>query len=135
MITIADSGAIYALIDADDDWHERIARWWSSAPRRVMLPNAIVPEVSYLLQTRISSAAEVAFVKAIRDAELVLVHQHDSDIAQAHDLMATYSDLPLGFVDAMVMATALRLDAGEVLTTDRRHFGIAPAKRGWALVP
>lgn len=31
-------------------------------------------------------------------------------------------DLGLGFVDATVIATAERVDAVEVLTTDRRHF-------------
>jgi predicted nucleic acid-binding protein len=36
--------------------------------------------------------------------------------------MRKYSDLELGFVDATVIATAERLDAIEVVTTDRRHF-------------
>jgi len=44
------------------------------------------------------------------------------DITRAAMLVEKYSDLELGFVDATVVATAERLDATEVLTTDRRHF-------------
>ena len=39
-------------------------------------------------------------------------------------LVAIYRDLPLGAVDAMVVATAERLSATTVATIDRRHFSI-----------
>jgi predicted nucleic acid-binding protein len=39
-------------------------------------------------------------------------------------LVAEYRDLPLGTVDASVIATAERLDATEVATLDRRHFSV-----------
>lgn len=43
---------------------------------------------------------------------------------RAAELMQTYADLPLGFVDATVLATGERLGVREILTTDRRHFGV-----------
>ena len=38
--------------------------------------------------------------------------------------MARYHDLPLGTVDASVIAAAERLTVNHIATTDRRHFSI-----------
>lgn len=35
-----------------------------------------------------------------------------------------YGNLPLGFLDASLVALAERLDAKDLLTTDRRHFHV-----------
>ena len=40
------------------------------------------------------------------------------------ELVARYADLPLGTVDASVVAAAERLAATEVATLDRRHFSV-----------
>jgi hypothetical protein len=40
------------------------------------------------------------------------------------ELVSQYRDLPLGSVDASVVAAAERLDIIEIATLDRRHFSI-----------
>ena len=70
----------------------------------------------------ICALAEAAFVRAVADGEFMIEPLESEDIARAATLIGKYSDLELGFVDATVIATAERLDATEVLTTDRRHF-------------
>jgi uncharacterized protein len=40
------------------------------------------------------------------------------------ELVAQYHDLPLGSVDASVVAAAERLGETEIATVDRRHFGV-----------
>jgi hypothetical protein len=40
------------------------------------------------------------------------------------ELVASYHDLPLGSVDASVIAAAERLDIDAIATLDRRHFGV-----------
>jgi uncharacterized protein len=50
------------------------------------------------------------------------------DLIRIAELVARYHDLPLGAVDASVVATAERLHATEIATTDRRHFStVRPA--------
>jgi predicted nucleic acid-binding protein len=49
------------------------------------------------------------------------------------ELVATYRDLPLGSVDASVIAAAERLDATEVATLDRRHFSVVRPRHEVAL--
>jgi len=89
-----------------------------------VIPVSVLPEVCYLLQTRISPAAEQAFMRAVADGEFTTEPLEVEDVARATALMQEYADLPLGFVDATVLATAERLGAREILTTDRRHFGV-----------
>lgn len=51
--------------------------------------------------------------------------------------MATYRELPLGTVDASVVAAAERLDVTEVATLDRRDFGVVRPQHteGFVLLP
>jgi predicted nucleic acid-binding protein len=130
---VADTGAIYALIDASDDWHAPVAAWWERQGNDVVLPVSILAEVSFLLQTRIGAAAEEAFVRAIADGELVVESLDDEDYPRIADIMRTYRDFPLGFVDASVVATAERLETRDVLTTDRRHFSAVRPRHSRAL--
>lgn len=44
--------------------------------------------------------------------------------------MATYRDLPLGTVDASVVAAAERMKINEVATLDRRQFNVVRPRTG-----
>lgn len=133
LTVVADTGPIYALIDASDNWHARVATWWGRATSDVVLPVTILAEVTYLLQTRIGPVAEEAFVRAIADGEFTIEPLDDEDLPRIADIMHAYRDLPLGFVDASVVAVAERLEAREVLTTDRKHFGVLRPRHARAL--
>ena len=122
MTIVADTGPLYALVDASDAWHKRVVEWWRKNREPVVIPVCVLPEVCYLLHTRISQRAESAFVRSITDGEFVVEPLEADDFARAEALIRKYADLELGFVDATVIATAERLDAIEVVTTDRRHF-------------
>jgi hypothetical protein len=130
---VADTGALYALIDADDGWHARMLDWWRSAVQQVVVPVTVLPEVTYLLQTRIGPVAEEAFVTSVADGEFVVEQLETEDVTRAAALMRQYADLPLGFVDASLVATAERLGTRDLLTTDRRHFTIVRSRHAGAL--
>jgi predicted nucleic acid-binding protein len=121
-MVIADTGPLYALIDRSDAWHERVTAWWTAQARHIRVPITVLPEVCYLLQTRISAQAEQAFVRSVANGELIIEPVESHDVIRASVLMREYLDFPLGFVDATVIAVAERLGAREILTTDRRHF-------------
>jgi predicted nucleic acid-binding protein len=121
-MVIADTGPLYALIDRSDAWHERVTAWWTAQARHIRVPITVLPEVCYLLQTRISAQAEQAFVRSVANGELIIEPVESHDVIRASVLMRESLDFPLGFVDATVIAVAERLGAREILTTDRRHF-------------
>jgi predicted nucleic acid-binding protein len=52
---------------------------------------------------------------------------HASDLIRIAELVAQYHDLPLGTVDASVVAAAERLEITDIATIDRRHFSIVRA--------
>lgn len=137
MSIIADTGPLYALVDASDAWHERVITWWRANRQAVIVPVTVLPEVCFLLQTRISHEAELAFVRAVADGEFVVEPLEDADIDRAAEVMERYGDASLGFVDASIAAIAERVDARDVLTTDRRHFSVVRPRhaRGFRLLP
>jgi predicted nucleic acid-binding protein len=48
----------------------------------------------------------------------------EGDISRIAELVEQYLSLPLGIVDAAVIAIAERLNLTEVATVDRKHFSI-----------
>jgi predicted nucleic acid-binding protein len=138
MTVPADSGAVYALLDRSDAWHQRVVEYWEQHADRIRLPEPILPEVCYLVHTNLGTRAENAFVRAVADGEFMLEPSvAEEDLPRAADLMQTYRDAGIGFVDAAVVAAAERVDASTLLTTDRRHFPlIRPRHRpAFLLVP
>ncbi len=133
MIVVADTGPLYALIDRSDAWHRRVSAWWGKAAHHIVVPVTVLPEVCYLLQTRIGAAAETAFVRAVADGEFEIEPLEAADFERAASLLLEYTDLSLGFVDASVLAIAERLGARDILTTDRKHFGVVRPRHAVAL--
>lgn len=134
---VADTGALYALVDRSDSWHKRVVAWWERNRRPVVVPVTVLPELMYLLQTRIGAEAELAFARAAAKGEFTIEPLEPDDFERVAEVMEAYADFPLGFVDASVVAIAERLETTEILTTDRRHFGTVRPRhaRGLRLVP
>lgn len=98
--------------------------WWTRKTEDVLVPVTVVPEISYLLGTRIGARAELAFAQGIAAGEFPIEPLLDEDHARIAELMGIYVDAPLGFVDASVVTMAERLEVVRLLTTDRRHFSL-----------
>ena len=88
------------------------------------MPLLVVAEVSYLVATRIGPEAEVRFLGDLASGALTGESVPPSDWLRVSELVWTYRDLPLGTVDASVVATAERLGIGTIATLDRRHFSV-----------
>jgi predicted nucleic acid-binding protein len=134
---VADTGALYALIDKDDAWHARIVRWWQETNPAVLVPVTVLPEITYLLATRIGPAAEEAFVASVADGEFPVEPLEPDDVRRTAEVMRQYADLRVGFVDASIIAIAERLGTRDLLTTDRKHFGVVRPRhaRAFTLLP
>jgi len=84
----------------------------------------VVTEVAYLLETRLGWSAEVRFLGDLASGNLITEPVIASDWIRIAELVAAYHDLPLGTVDASVVAAAERLGSTAVATLDRRHFSV-----------
>lgn len=88
------------------------------------MPTLVIAEVTYLIGTRLSWEAEVRFIGDVAGGTFVLEPLHPADAIRIAELVARYHDLPLGTIDASVVAAAERLAVSEIATTDRRHFSV-----------
>lgn len=88
------------------------------------MPVLVITEVTYLLGTRLGPAAEVRFLGDLASGSLSAVEVEPADWLRIAALVAKYGDLPLGTVDASVVAAAERLGVETIATFDRRHFGV-----------
>lgn len=93
-------------------------------PDPLFVPQLVITEVAYLLATRLGTAAEVKFLGDLASGALTPLAVEPADWLRMAELVAKYADLPLGSVDASLVAAAERLDLGTVATFDRRHFGV-----------
>ena len=88
------------------------------------MPTLVVTEVVYLIGTRLGSDAEVRFIGDLASGDLQVEPVAASDWLRIAKLVHTYRDLPLGTVDASVVAACERLGATTVATIDRRDFTV-----------
>lgn len=101
------------------------------------MPTLVVTEVAYLLATRLGPEPEVRFLGDLASGVLHVEPVAPADWLRIAELVATYRELPLGTVDASVVAAAERLDVTEVATVDRRDFGVVRPQHteGFVLLP
>jgi predicted nucleic acid-binding protein len=84
----------------------------------------VITEVVHLLASRLGWQPEVRFLGDLASGNFMLEAVHPADVLRMAELVARYHDLPLGSVDASVIAAAERLGISDIATLDRRHFSI-----------
>jgi predicted nucleic acid-binding protein len=97
----------------------------------------VITEVVYLIGTRLGADSEVRFLGDLAAGSLLTEPVDAADWLRIAELVSVYRDLPLGSVDASVVATAERLRVSEIATLDRRHFTIVRPRHvnAFKLVP
>jgi predicted nucleic acid-binding protein len=122
--TLLDTGPLLAALDSTDAFHRPCADLLKRLHGPLAVPAPVLVEVCYFLQTRSGPKTEALFLESLARGELDLIPTVPSDLTRMAELVRTYADLPLGAVDASVIAIAERLGVQEVATLDRRHFGV-----------
>jgi uncharacterized protein len=123
-LIIVDTGPIVAAADADDHDHARCVEMFRAVRRPWLIPQPVITEVCYLLERERGSRAEAAFLRSFARREFELAPLLVDDTERMADLVETYADLPLGGVDASVVAIAERLNVATVATLNRRDFAV-----------
>jgi uncharacterized protein len=115
---------LYAYVDADDRHHAECLQLLEEHPGPLLVPVLVVTEVAYLVESRLGSDAEVRFLGDLAAGNLLAEPVSAGDWLRIAELVVLYEDLPLGTVDASVVAAAERLNLSQVATLDRRHFSV-----------
>ena len=113
-----------ASVDASDRDHEACLQLLLSHPGPLFVPVLVLAEVAHFVSRRIGSDAELDVLGDIADGELEPMVVDAQDWPRIIELVWTYRDLPLGTVDASVVALAERLKINQIATLDHRHFSV-----------
>ena len=132
---VADTGAIVALVDADDKHHRVLLDLFQENPDHWVVPWAVLPEADYLIASLLGARAQEAFATDLSRGVFRIEWGEADDLDRAHELGLRYKALRMGLVDGVVMAVAERLEAEAIATLDLRHFGAVTIRGGPKLLP
>lgn len=134
---LIDTGAILALLDRDDRWHEPCVDAFSRLRLPLATSAAVLAELFHLIdEGRRELEAAWGFLRSGAVTVLPIV---DADLPSLHYLMRKYDDRPMDFADATLVHLADRESLNTVLTVDfddfetyrfggRRRFRILPVR-------
>ena len=121
---LVDAGPLYAYVDSDDRHHASCLELLATHPGPLIVPQLVIAEVAHFIGTRLGAAPEARFLADLAAGSFRTEAVLPTDWPRIAELVSRYRDLPLGTVDASVVATAERLGIVEVATLDRRHFSV-----------
>lgn len=120
---VCDTSALVALIDSSERHHPAVLKLFQHYRDLWLVPWAILPEVDYLLATRMGARVQDIFLSDLAKGAYRVDWGRTADLERAHSLSDRYQDLRIGLVDGIVMAVAERVRARAIATLDLRHFG------------
>ena len=122
MALILDTGPLVALLDATDPDHERCATLLQQTSEPRLIPVCVLVEVEYLL--RPWPQALPALLADVHAGAFELLDLPTRWLLRSGKLIEQYRDLPLGLVNATVIAATEMLGETKVATLDHRHFTV-----------
>ena len=117
---LIDTGAILALLDADDAWHERCVEAFSLMRLPLGTSAAVLAELFHLLGPRRSELD--ASWQFLRSGAVRMLPIGDADAPELERLMKKYRDRPMDFADATLVRLAERESVSAILTVDHDDF-------------
>ena len=119
---LLDTGVFVALIDKSERNHERCVILLKEFKGKLFTTEAVITETIYLLGPSIK--AQRTCIDFILKGGATLIPQSVGSLSRASTLMAKYEDIPMDFADATLVSLAEELDVADILTLDRRGFGV-----------
>lgn len=116
---LIDTGAVVALMDAEEDKHEVCAEFFKDYRGRIFSTEAVLTEALYFLGDIFERQKRCLqfFVDAVQIYPL-----SPKNLTHALALMEKYQNLPMDFADATLVVLSEELACDEIFTLDRRGF-------------
>lgn len=103
---LADTSGIIALLDRDDHHHPAVVE--IAKTETLLVPATVLPEVDYLSSKYLGEPVARAFLQDLVAGYFTYLPVNLEDFKQALRVMARYQGVPLGLVDASLVALAER---------------------------
>jgi hypothetical protein len=130
-----DTGAILALLDRTDLWHEPCVEAFHQLRLPLLTSEAVLTELFHLVGD--SRAEMEAAWKFVRSGAVVVGAIENAELTHLHGLMSRYWDRPMDFADATLVYLAKRESLSMILTVDQADFATyrIEGKRQFRVVP
>jgi hypothetical protein len=131
---LIDTGAMLALLDRRDHWHQRCRAAFSLLPLPLATSAAILAELFHLLDGPREVSAAWGL---LRSGAVTVLPITDDDLPDLNVLMERYSDRPMDFADATLVHLARRESLTTIFTVDHSDFETyrIEGKRRFRIVP
>lgn len=126
---LVDTGPLIAIYNQNDPQHEVCRDLLNSVPfgkAYTCLP--VLTEAAYMLRRRAKQRDDL--LQSVVAGDLILLRLQATDLQPVQDIFAKYNDQDIDFADACLLHLADRESIADVLTLDRRHFGMFRRLRG-----
>jgi len=117
---LVDTGALLALLDDDDEWHERCAEAFNALRLPLGTSAAVLAELFHLLGPS-PRDLEKAW-GSLRSGAVTVLPITDVDVPDLERFMKRYADRPMDFADATLVRLAERESLSTVFTVDHDDF-------------
>lgn len=134
MIVVADTSALFAHFDADQDEHRRAQE--VMATERMVISPFVLAELDHLVHRDVDFAAALLAVESltdrIADGDYVLATVSNDDLIRAARVRQRYADLKLDLADAVGVVIADNYRTNQIFTLDQRDFrAVVPLTPGF----
>lgn len=126
---LLDTGPIVAWLDASDAHHERVRRWLAEYQGELLTTWPVLTEACHLIPERLAPT----LLQWVDAGGATLAEIPTASLRSIAARMEQYADLPMDLADATLVWVGEREGVLDVLTLDRRDFGIYRTARGRAL--
>jgi uncharacterized protein len=126
---LVDTGPLVAWFDGRDAHHHMLRAFMADFRGELVSTWPVLTEVCHLLP----ESSVPAFMRWVGSGGLTVADVPSSAIRGLADRMDKYADLPMDLADASLIWLAEATGVLDILTLDRRDFGVYRTERGKAL--
>jgi predicted nucleic acid-binding protein len=117
---LLDTGFVVALVNERDPDHGPCVEIWRDLRAQLFSAEGVLVECAHIL--RRTRGGTAAAVHVVYESGTMLVPSSEERTKRALVLMEKYRDVPMDFVDALLVVIAEERGVRDVLTLDRRGF-------------
>ncbi|HKH99209.1 MAG TPA: PIN domain-containing protein [Candidatus Sulfotelmatobacter sp.] len=132
---LIDTGAILALVDRDDEWHEPCVEAYNHNRLPWLTTAAVLTEAFHLVRRNLHD--DRAVWTLLRSGAVRMSVITNEELPQIQALMSQYADCPMDFADATLVHLAARERLSVILTIDHDDFETyrLPGRKKFTVLP
>jgi uncharacterized protein len=113
-----------AAFDSDDDEHASCVSLLAATRGVRIVPAPVLVEFDYMASRDLGGGAVGLMLDEVHRGAYEIADLTGADYQRVGQILTTYADLRVGFVDAAVLAVVERLREPKLATLDHRHFSV-----------